>query len=125
MMGVCHREYTLEAVQYHPESILSEGGDELFANFLKLRGGTWRDVYAVGSSKRTNVSVGLAVDSVIQTPSRGLIVYTIRFPERCNYVLYPGLVARRFFALSIRRVPVLRQVWALPISSPTRVMSLA
>ena len=29
-MGVRHRKYTLESVQYHPESILSEGDDELF-----------------------------------------------------------------------------------------------
>jgi len=41
IMGVRHRKYTLEAVQYHPESILSEGGDKLLANFLALRGGTW------------------------------------------------------------------------------------
>ncbi|KAI0633485.1 N-anthranilate isomerase [Trametes polyzona] len=41
IMGVRHRKYTLEAVQYHPESILSEGGDILFKNFLSLRGGTW------------------------------------------------------------------------------------
>ncbi|PIL36295.1 hypothetical protein GSI_01958 [Ganoderma sinense ZZ0214-1] len=41
VMGVRHRKYTLEAVQYHPESILSEGGDIIFKNFLALRGGTW------------------------------------------------------------------------------------
>ena len=41
VMGVRHREYTLEAVQYHPESILSEYGDEYLKNFLSLRGGTW------------------------------------------------------------------------------------
>lgn len=41
IMGVRHRKYTLEAVQYHPESILSEAGDILFKNFLALRGGTW------------------------------------------------------------------------------------
>ncbi|KAF9650940.1 N-anthranilate isomerase [Thelephora ganbajun] len=41
IMGVRHRKYTLESVQYHPESILSESGDKLFANFLALRGGTW------------------------------------------------------------------------------------
>ncbi|KAH9940365.1 N-anthranilate isomerase [Epithele typhae] len=41
IMGVRHRKYTLEAVQYHPESILSESGDTLFKNFLALRGGTW------------------------------------------------------------------------------------
>ncbi|KAI0072827.1 N-anthranilate isomerase [Panus rudis PR-1116 ss-1] len=43
IMGVRHRKYALEAVQYHPESILSESGDELLHNFLKLRGGTWEE----------------------------------------------------------------------------------
>ncbi|KAJ7729525.1 glutamine amidotransferase [Mycena maculata] len=43
IMGVRHRKYTVEAVQYHPESILSEGGDELIRNFLALNGGTWEE----------------------------------------------------------------------------------
>jgi anthranilate synthase / indole-3-glycerol phosphate synthase / phosphoribosylanthranilate isomerase len=43
IMGVRHRRYTLEAVQYHPESILSESGDDLFRNFLELNGGLWED----------------------------------------------------------------------------------
>ncbi|KAK0459078.1 anthranilate synthase [Desarmillaria tabescens] len=43
IMGVRHRQYTIEAVQYHPESILSEGGDALMRNFLALRGGTWEE----------------------------------------------------------------------------------
>jgi len=41
IMGVRHREYTVEAVQYHPESCMSEGGRGLIANFLKLKGGHW------------------------------------------------------------------------------------
>ncbi|KAK7045656.1 anthranilate synthase / indole-3-glycerol phosphate synthase [Paramarasmius palmivorus] len=43
IMGVRHRKYTVEAVQYHPESILSEGGDDLIRNFLALRGGLWEE----------------------------------------------------------------------------------
>ncbi|KAI0249235.1 N-anthranilate isomerase [Lactifluus subvellereus] len=43
IMGVRHRKYTLEAVQYHPESILSESGDDLFRNFLELNGGHWEE----------------------------------------------------------------------------------
>ncbi|GLB37383.1 putative trifunctional enzyme bearing the Gln amidotransferase (GATase) domain of anthranilate synthase, indole-glycerolphosphate synthase, and phosphoribosylanthranilate isomerase activities [Lyophyllum shimeji] len=43
IMGVRHRKYTLEAVQYHPESILSDGGDALMKNFLSLRGGLWEE----------------------------------------------------------------------------------
>ena len=43
IMGVRHRKYTIEAVQYHPESILSEGGDDLLRNFVNLKGGTWEE----------------------------------------------------------------------------------
>ncbi|KAN0131913.1 N-anthranilate isomerase [Lactarius tabidus] len=43
IMGVRHRRYTIEAVQYHPESILSQFGDDLFRNFLDLNGGLWED----------------------------------------------------------------------------------
>ncbi|KAF8973162.1 anthranilate synthase component II [Flammula alnicola] len=43
IMGVRHRKYTVEAVQYHPESILSEGGNDLIRNFLALRGGLWEE----------------------------------------------------------------------------------
>ncbi|KAG6866221.1 hypothetical protein C0991_007246 [Blastosporella zonata] len=43
IMGVRHRKYTLEAVQYHPESILSDGGDALMRNFLSLKGGLWEE----------------------------------------------------------------------------------
>jgi anthranilate synthase/aminodeoxychorismate synthase-like glutamine amidotransferase len=34
VMGVRHRTLPLEGVQFHPESILSEHGDRLVANFL-------------------------------------------------------------------------------------------
>ena len=47
IMGVRHRQFTIEAVQYHPESVLSEEGDTLLQNFLNLRGGTWDENPAV------------------------------------------------------------------------------
>lgn len=37
IMGIRHRQYPVEGVQFHPESILTEGGKELLANFLRLR----------------------------------------------------------------------------------------
>lgn len=37
IMGLRHREYPLEGVQYHPESILTEAGKTLLANFLKFK----------------------------------------------------------------------------------------
>lgn len=41
IMGVRHREYVIEGVQFHPESILTEAGQLLIENVLKLNGGTW------------------------------------------------------------------------------------
>ena len=35
IMGVRHKTLAVEGVQFHPESILSEYGHELLANFLK------------------------------------------------------------------------------------------
>lgn len=34
IMGIRHKEWDLEGVQFHPESILSEQGHQLLANFL-------------------------------------------------------------------------------------------
>ncbi|KAI9097064.1 indole-3-glycerol phosphate synthase-domain-containing protein [Phlyctochytrium arcticum] len=41
IMGVRHKNFVMEGVQYHPESIASECGKEMFANFLRWEGGTW------------------------------------------------------------------------------------
>jgi anthranilate synthase/aminodeoxychorismate synthase-like glutamine amidotransferase len=36
IMGVRHRQFKLEGVQFHPESILTGAGKDLLRNFLKL-----------------------------------------------------------------------------------------
>jgi len=41
VMGVRHRQFTVEGVQFHPESVLTRPGKALLRNFLQLTGGTW------------------------------------------------------------------------------------
>ncbi len=37
IMGIRHREYAVEGVQFHPEAILTEHGHDLLRNFLRLK----------------------------------------------------------------------------------------
>jgi len=39
IMGVRHREFVIEGVQYHPESILTQHGHQQLSNFLAMHGG--------------------------------------------------------------------------------------
>jgi anthranilate/para-aminobenzoate synthase component II len=36
IMGVRHREYQIEGIQYHPESVLTSSGKRQLSNFLKM-----------------------------------------------------------------------------------------
>lgn len=40
IMGLAHRELPLHGVQFHPESVLTEGGHRLLANWLEICGST-------------------------------------------------------------------------------------
>ncbi len=44
VMALAHREHATFGVQFHPESVLTEGGHRLMSNFLDLSEKFWRDL---------------------------------------------------------------------------------
>lgn len=43
IMGIRHKKYAIEGVQFHPESILTEAGHLIIDNVLKISGGYWSE----------------------------------------------------------------------------------
>ena len=50
IMGVRHKEYVVEGVQFHPESILTQEGRTMLKNFLTMSGGKWSENQHVAST---------------------------------------------------------------------------
>lgn len=53
IMGVRHKKYTVEGVQFHPELILTEAGRVMIDNVLQMSGGVWAE--AEKPSKSLNI----------------------------------------------------------------------
>jgi anthranilate synthase/indole-3-glycerol phosphate synthase/phosphoribosylanthranilate isomerase len=69
IMGVRHKEYVVEGVQFHPESILTQEGRMMLKNFLTMSGGKWSEnlhVTPTGADQANGVANG---NSVPQKPS--------------------------------------------------------
>ena len=58
IMGVRHKEYVVEGVQFHPESILTAEGRTMLKNFLHMQGGTWAENERFQKGKSTHLTNG-------------------------------------------------------------------
>lgn len=66
IMGVRHKDFVIEGVQFHPESILTADGRAMLKNFLRMQGGTWKE-----NEQFQNLSNGHVGPSSIGNNARG------------------------------------------------------
>ena len=56
IMGVCHKTLPIYGVQFHPESVLTEHGHQMLANWLTICGDKNAKTKAVGLSPVVSIS---------------------------------------------------------------------
>lgn len=84
IMGVRHKKYTIEGVQFHPESILTEEGHLMIQNILKVTGGTWDEYEA----NEKNTSTGNNQESILDK------IYAKRKSDIASQSKVPGFTMR-------------------------------
>lgn len=67
IQGVRHREFCMEGVQFHPESVISEHGKTMFANFLSWTQGTWESQCEI--IPETSLVVPRPTEDTVDSPS--------------------------------------------------------
>lgn len=88
IMGVRHKEYTVEGLQFHPESILCENGHTMIANFLSLRGGSWKENPSAGvmPTASTSSTTPATEEQPSAAPSSGSSILTRIYAQRVKDV---------------------------------------
>jgi anthranilate synthase / indole-3-glycerol phosphate synthase / phosphoribosylanthranilate isomerase len=69
IMGVRHKKYVIEGVQFHPESILTEEGRPMIRNFLEMQGGTWEENEKLKTSPKHNRATENGVPNGCDAPA--------------------------------------------------------
>lgn len=73
IQGVRHKEYTIEGVQFHPESILTADGRVMIRNFLKMQGGTWEENARLQKEPAQAGVSAAAAEEVPSQPKRNIL----------------------------------------------------
>ncbi|KAI2469021.1 indole-3-glycerol phosphate synthase-domain-containing protein [Annulohypoxylon bovei var. microspora] len=98
IMGVRHKEYTVEGVQFHPESILSADGRIMIKNFLHMQGGTWADSERLRKESQ-------AADSIAKG---GVEKLSLSAAPKKNNILQQIYARRREAVAAQKEIPSLR-----------------
>ncbi|MCB9551504.1 MAG: chorismate-binding protein [Myxococcales bacterium] len=103
LMALRHRARPLWGVQFHPESVCTEGGGRLLANFVRICGGSGRGVAAVDRAPRAvgAASHGLRVEAAPGVDAEA--VYLALFAGRAGAVWLDGA---RFGVLGVGEAAV-------------------
>lgn len=150
IMGVRHKDFTIEGVQFHPESILSADGRIMFKNFLLTQGGTWTESQQLQkntSAKDTQTKMAtpkknsilqqiydhrkLAVTAQKQIPSQRFEDLQAAYDLNCAPPQIPFLERLRqspfdvSLMAEIKRASPSKGVFALDINAPTQAKKYA
>lgn len=73
IMGVRHKEFAIEGVQFHPESILTEEGRLMIKNFLVMQGGTWAENERLQNETKSKAVNGTSTVAPVQDKQTSIL----------------------------------------------------
>lgn len=122
IMGVRHKELLIEGVQFHPESILTAEGRAMLRNFLKMRGGTWKENEQFQREITLDVPpdpVGISKDPQLRNGTSHLVTAVTKKPS----ILDEIFAHRRTAVLAQQQIPSqrlmdLKASYSLNLSPP-------
>lgn len=147
IQGIRHKKFTMEGVQFHPESILTAHGREMIRNFLHMQCGTWEEnarlqkaappVSGQGMLKSNNIlqqiyaSRRAAIDAQKQIPSQRMADLQAAYNLNAAPPLVPfaSRLRQKPFDVAmmaeIKRASPSKGVFALDIDAPTQAREYA
>ncbi len=96
IMGVRHKKYTIEGVQFHPESILTEEGHLMIRNILSVTGGYWEE--HLSSLPLTTIPVTITTTTITKTGNESILdkIYKQRKEDVSKQQKIPGFTFNDF-----------------------------
>ncbi|KAI8918135.1 indole-3-glycerol phosphate synthase-domain-containing protein [Entophlyctis helioformis] len=144
IMGVRHKDLVVEGVQFHPESIASEFGRRIFANFLAWEGGSWASLVrrddlvlhvdaaaaaagpssALDDPSKVGAGISLAAISKMNSTAAPASVTSVPAGVVSELGLAPGHTAAHADAARVAPAPSAADDASSPSSSPSILQTI-